>query len=102
MVEEEYWNHMVGLWRRKNESRREQAKMIAQLKDVPLEFGDFGVMPYNKKVPETHRVRRFQLRNLKLMLRDIEEEKEVIRQRAEAEADAVAETLREAEIASGH
>eukprot|EP00971_Amphidinium_carterae_P152256 3017731-Amphidinium_carterae.1 len=90
MVEEEYWNRMLGLWRRKNEFRREQAKMIAQLKDVPLEFGNFGVMPYYKKVPETHRVRRFQLGKLKLMLKDLEEEKEL-----------VTETLREAEIASG-
>eukprot|EP00971_Amphidinium_carterae_P213433 4235779-Amphidinium_carterae.1 len=57
MVEEEYWNRMIALWRSKNDFRREQAKMIAQLKDIPLEFGDFGVMPYYKKVPQTHRVR---------------------------------------------
>eukprot|EP00971_Amphidinium_carterae_P085069 1682925-Amphidinium_carterae.1 len=80
--------------------RREQAQMVAQMKGVPLEFGDFGVMPYYKKVPQTHRVRCFQLGKLKRMLKDIEEEKEVIHQRAEAEGDAVAETLGEAEIAS--
>eukprot|EP00971_Amphidinium_carterae_P191577 3801646-Amphidinium_carterae.1 len=59
MVEEEYWNRMIALWRTRNDFRREQAKMIAQLKDIPLEFGDFGTMPYYKKVPQTHRVRRF-------------------------------------------
>eukprot|EP00971_Amphidinium_carterae_P300265 5965714-Amphidinium_carterae.1 len=74
--------------------------MIAQMKDVPLEFGDFGVMPCYKKVPQTHRVRRFQLGKLKLMLKDIEEEKTKIRQRADDEADAVAESLRETQEAS--
>eukprot|EP00971_Amphidinium_carterae_P082372 1628600-Amphidinium_carterae.1 len=74
--------------------------MIAQMKDVPLEFGDFGVMPYYKKVPQTHRVRRFQLGKLKLMLKDIEEKNTAIRQRAEDEADAVAKSLRDAEHAS--
>eukprot|EP00971_Amphidinium_carterae_P138409 2742684-Amphidinium_carterae.1 len=32
LVEEEYYNRMIGLWKRKNEARREQAKMIAEMK----------------------------------------------------------------------
>eukprot|EP00971_Amphidinium_carterae_P311578 6192714-Amphidinium_carterae.2 len=100
MVEEEYWNRMIALWKSKNEFRREQAQMIAQMKGVPLEFGEFGVMPYYKKAPQTHHVRRFQLGKLKLMLKDIEEEKEAIRQRADEDVDAVADSLREAEHAS--
>eukprot|EP00971_Amphidinium_carterae_P244077 4846504-Amphidinium_carterae.2 len=100
MVEEEYWNRMIALWKAKREFRREQAQMKAQMKGVPLEFGDFGVMPYYKKVPQTHRVRRFQLGKLKLMLKDIEEEKAAIRQCADEEADAVADSLRDAEHTS--
>eukprot|EP00971_Amphidinium_carterae_P104972 2078711-Amphidinium_carterae.2 len=46
LVFEEYWNRMIGLWKRKNEARREHARMIADMKGVPLEFGDFGEMPY--------------------------------------------------------
>eukprot|EP00971_Amphidinium_carterae_P257682 5115092-Amphidinium_carterae.1 len=38
LVEEEYYNRMIGLWKRKNESCREQAKMIAEMKGVPLEL----------------------------------------------------------------
>eukprot|EP00971_Amphidinium_carterae_P163949 3250411-Amphidinium_carterae.1 len=64
MVEEEYWNRMIALWRLKNDMRREQAKMVAQLKGIPLEYGEFGTMPFYKKVPITHRVRRFQLGKL--------------------------------------
>eukprot|EP00971_Amphidinium_carterae_P121818 2412431-Amphidinium_carterae.1 len=45
---------MIGLWKRKNESRREQAKMIADMKGVPLVFGEFGDMPYYKKVINNH------------------------------------------------
>eukprot|EP00971_Amphidinium_carterae_P135560 2685913-Amphidinium_carterae.1 len=52
MVEEEYWNRMIGLWKRRNESRRrEQAQMRADMMGVPFEFGEFGdVVPYYKKV----------------------------------------------------
>eukprot|EP00971_Amphidinium_carterae_P082405 1629100-Amphidinium_carterae.1 len=59
MVKEEYWNRMIALWRFKNDLRRKQAKVIAQLKDVSLEYGKFGEMPMYLKVPVLHRVRRF-------------------------------------------
>eukprot|EP00971_Amphidinium_carterae_P147371 2920344-Amphidinium_carterae.1 len=49
MVFEEYWNRMIGLWKRRNEARREHAKMIAEMKGVPLEFGEFGDMPFYKR-----------------------------------------------------
>eukprot|EP00971_Amphidinium_carterae_P042461 834765-Amphidinium_carterae.1 len=46
---------MICLWRYKNDLRREQAKMIAKLKDVPMEFGEFGEMPMYLKVPVAYR-----------------------------------------------
>eukprot|EP00971_Amphidinium_carterae_P155645 3086364-Amphidinium_carterae.1 len=61
MVEEEYWNRMICLWRFKNDLRREQAKMVAKLKETPMEFGEFGEMPMYLKVPVAYRVRRFEL-----------------------------------------
>eukprot|EP00971_Amphidinium_carterae_P172829 3425918-Amphidinium_carterae.3 len=102
MVEEEYWNRMIGLWKGRNEAPREQAQMRADMMGVPLEFGEFGEMPYYKKVPEFYRVRRFQLGKLQIMLKDREEEMEAIRKRASDEEDAIAESLREAENASRH
>eukprot|EP00971_Amphidinium_carterae_P084121 1665238-Amphidinium_carterae.1 len=48
---------MICLWRYKNDLRREQAKMIAKLKDVPMEFGEFGEMPMYLNVPVAYRVR---------------------------------------------
>eukprot|EP00971_Amphidinium_carterae_P189039 3752752-Amphidinium_carterae.1 len=74
--------------------------MIAEMKGVPLEFGEFGEMPCYKKVPEEYRVRRFQLGKLKLMMRDIVEEKAEIRRLAAEEDEAIKNTLREAEHAS--
>eukprot|EP00971_Amphidinium_carterae_P244049 4846060-Amphidinium_carterae.1 len=59
-------------------------------------------MPCYKKVPEEYRVRRFQLGKLKLMMRDIEEEKAEIRRLAAEEDEAIANTLREAEHAPRH
>eukprot|EP00971_Amphidinium_carterae_P136482 2704231-Amphidinium_carterae.1 len=93
MVEEEYWNRMIALWRLKNDMRREQAKMVAQLKGIPLEYGEFGTMPYYKKVPITHRVRRFQLGKLAIMLKDIKDEENAALRRAEAAVDSVEASL---------
>eukprot|EP00971_Amphidinium_carterae_P067030 1327054-Amphidinium_carterae.2 len=90
MVEEEYWNRMIGLWKRRNTTCREQVQMIADMKGVPIEFGEFGEIPYYKKVPEYYRVRRFQLDKLKIMMRDRDEEMEAIRKRAADEEDAIA------------
>eukprot|EP00971_Amphidinium_carterae_P014831 292745-Amphidinium_carterae.1 len=45
LVEEEYWNRMIGLWKRRNTTRRKQAQMIADMKGVPIEFGEFGEIP---------------------------------------------------------
>eukprot|EP00971_Amphidinium_carterae_P270608 5369517-Amphidinium_carterae.1 len=67
LVFEEYWNRMIGLWKRKNEARREHAQMIADMKGVPLEFEEFGSMPYYKRVPESYRARRFQMNKLKII-----------------------------------
>eukprot|EP00971_Amphidinium_carterae_P087798 1737241-Amphidinium_carterae.1 len=89
LVEEEYWNRMIGLWKRRNTTRREQAQMIADMKGVPIEFGAFGEIPYYKRVPEYYRVRRFQLDKLKIMMRDRDEEMEAIRKRAADEEDAI-------------
>eukprot|EP00971_Amphidinium_carterae_P118558 2348948-Amphidinium_carterae.1 len=91
---------MIGLWRRRNATRREQAQMIADMKGVPLEFGEFGETPYYKSVPEYYRVRRFQLDKLKIMMKDHDEEIEATRRRAAAEEDTIAESLHEAENAS--
>eukprot|EP00971_Amphidinium_carterae_P047869 942817-Amphidinium_carterae.2 len=102
MVFDEYWNRMIGLWKRKNEARREHARMIADMKGVPLEFGAFGEMPYYKRVPESHRVRRFQLGKLKIMSRDCEEEQEANRRRAVAEQEAIEQALLDADNASRH
>eukprot|EP00971_Amphidinium_carterae_P254192 5046168-Amphidinium_carterae.1 len=88
MVEEEYWNRMIGLWRFKNDLRREQARMVAQLKGIPLEYGEFGDMPLYKKVPVTHRVRRFQLGKLAIILKELQEEEETALRSKEAEAEA--------------
>eukprot|EP00971_Amphidinium_carterae_P218524 4337540-Amphidinium_carterae.1 len=93
MVEEEHWNRMIALWRLKNDHRREQAKMIAQMKGVPLEYGEFGTMPYYKKVPATHRARRFQLGKLAVMMKDIKDEEDAALRRAEAEVNAVEESV---------
>eukprot|EP00971_Amphidinium_carterae_P104973 2078712-Amphidinium_carterae.1 len=89
MVEEEYWNRMVALWRKKNDARRDQAAMVAQLKGIPLEYGDFGTMPYYKKVPKTHRARRFQLGKLAIMLQDRKDEANANLRCVEAAVDAV-------------
>eukprot|EP00971_Amphidinium_carterae_P228875 4540327-Amphidinium_carterae.1 len=50
-------------------------------------------MPHYKKGPVTHRVRRFQLGKLTIMLRDIKEEEDALRRRAEATFDEVEESL---------
>eukprot|EP00971_Amphidinium_carterae_P158254 3137160-Amphidinium_carterae.5 len=94
MVEEEYWNHMIGVWKRRNAARREQAQMVADMMGMPLEIGEFSAMPFYKKVPKYYRVRRFQLGKLKLMMRDRAEEMEAIRRRALEEEDAIADELR--------
>eukprot|EP00971_Amphidinium_carterae_P171358 3397036-Amphidinium_carterae.1 len=91
MVEEEYWNRMIATWRFKNDLRREQAKMIAKLKDVPLDYGEFGEMPMYLKVPVSHRFRRFQLGKLKIILRELQE--------AEAAALKEAKDAEEVEMA---
>eukprot|EP00971_Amphidinium_carterae_P188526 3742143-Amphidinium_carterae.1 len=86
MVEEEYWNRMIALWRSKNDLRREKARMIAQLKGVSLEYGEFGDVPMYRKVPVTHRVRRFQLGKLAIILKELKEAEE-----ATIKADEVAD-----------
>eukprot|EP00971_Amphidinium_carterae_P351880 6492318-Amphidinium_carterae.3 len=63
MVEEEYWNGVIGLWKRRNETRRQQAQMRADMMGVPLEFGEFGDVPYYKKVPEVFAFDAFNLAN---------------------------------------
>eukprot|EP00971_Amphidinium_carterae_P106256 2104547-Amphidinium_carterae.1 len=74
--------------------RREQAKMIAQLKGIPLEYGEFGAMPYYKKVPVTHRVRRFQLGKLAIMLKDLKDEEDAaLRSTEVASEDSAAAVL---------
>eukprot|EP00971_Amphidinium_carterae_P293391 5824841-Amphidinium_carterae.1 len=50
--------------------------MIADLKKIPLEYGEFGEMPMYLKVPVTHRVRRFQLGKLKIILKELQDEEE--------------------------
>eukprot|EP00971_Amphidinium_carterae_P199444 3958193-Amphidinium_carterae.1 len=102
MVEEEYWNRMIGLWKLENETRREHAKMIADMMGVPLEFGEFGEMPYYKRVPEPYRVRRFQLDKLKILTKERDEEVEANRRRAAAEQAAIEQSLRDAEHATRH
>eukprot|EP00971_Amphidinium_carterae_P170739 3383810-Amphidinium_carterae.1 len=72
------------------------------MKGVPLEFGEFGEMPYYKRVPESHRVRRFQLGKLKIMTRDCEEEQEASRRRAVDEQEAIEQALLEHGNASRH
>eukprot|EP00971_Amphidinium_carterae_P234691 4657150-Amphidinium_carterae.1 len=93
MVEEEYWNRMIALWRLKNDMRREQAKMVAQLKGIPLKYGEFGAMPFYKKVPVTHRVRRFQLGKLAIMLKDFKDEEDAALRSTEAASEANAATV---------
>eukprot|EP00971_Amphidinium_carterae_P053849 1060559-Amphidinium_carterae.1 len=41
--------------------------MIADVKGVPLEFGEFTSIPYYKRVSEQYRARRFQMNKLKIM-----------------------------------
>eukprot|EP00971_Amphidinium_carterae_P089462 1770761-Amphidinium_carterae.1 len=96
LVFEEYWNRMIGLWKRKNEARREHAQMIAEMKGIPLEFEEFTSMPYYKMVPESHRVRRFQMNKLKIICRDYEEEVEANRRRVVLEQAEIEQTVREA------
>eukprot|EP00971_Amphidinium_carterae_P194818 3865832-Amphidinium_carterae.1 len=57
MVEEEYWNRMVALWKQRNTQRRAQAQAVADMIDKPLEIGEFSPVPLFKKVPEHFRVR---------------------------------------------
>eukprot|EP00971_Amphidinium_carterae_P253137 5025930-Amphidinium_carterae.1 len=61
--------------------------MVAQLKGIPLEYGEFGDMPFYRKVPVTHRVRRFQLGKLAITLKEIQEEEEAALKREEASVD---------------
>eukprot|EP00971_Amphidinium_carterae_P293607 5829128-Amphidinium_carterae.1 len=72
------------------------------MKGVPLEFGEFGEMPYYKRVPEAHRVRRFQLGKLKIMTRDCEEEAEANCRRAIAEQEAIDQAILAAGNATRH
>eukprot|EP00971_Amphidinium_carterae_P301400 5988450-Amphidinium_carterae.1 len=64
--------------------------MVAQLKGIPLEYGEFGTMPFYKKVPVTHRVRRFQLGKLAIILKEIQDspdqEEEVAALRSEEDS----------------
>eukprot|EP00971_Amphidinium_carterae_P198392 3937442-Amphidinium_carterae.2 len=76
--------------------------MIADMKGVPLEFGEFHSMPYNKRVPEQYRARRFQMNKLKTITRNCEEEAEANRRRAIAEQEALEQTVREAGNATRH
>eukprot|EP00971_Amphidinium_carterae_P126503 2506041-Amphidinium_carterae.1 len=96
LVFEECWNRMIGLWKRKNEARREHSQMIADMKEVPLKFEEFGSMPYFKRVSEQYRARRFQMNKLKTITRDCEEEAEANRRQAIAEQEAIEQTFREA------
>eukprot|EP00971_Amphidinium_carterae_P152194 3016718-Amphidinium_carterae.1 len=88
MVEEEYWNRMIALWRSKNDLRREKARMVAQLKGIPIEYGEFGDMPLYRKVPVTHRARRFQLGKLAIILKELKEEEEAALRNEEPADDA--------------
>eukprot|EP00971_Amphidinium_carterae_P216259 4292870-Amphidinium_carterae.1 len=88
MVEEEYWNRMIATWRFRNDLRREQAKMVAKLKDIPLEYGEFGEMPMYKSVPAVYRARRFHLGKLKIILKEIQDEQDAALKEAEKEPEA--------------
>eukprot|EP00971_Amphidinium_carterae_P109115 2160608-Amphidinium_carterae.1 len=72
------------------------------MKGIPLEFGEFGDMPYYKRVPESHRTRRFQMNKLKIMTKDCEEEAEANRRRAIAEQEEIDKVIREAGNATRH
>eukprot|EP00971_Amphidinium_carterae_P083852 1659523-Amphidinium_carterae.1 len=85
---------MIALWRTKNDKRREKARMIAELKGVSLEFGDFGDVPMYRQVPVTHRVRRFQLGKLAIIQKELKEAEEATTRADEAaNADLSAEPL---------
>eukprot|EP00971_Amphidinium_carterae_P051950 1022578-Amphidinium_carterae.1 len=66
--------------------------MVAQLKGIPLEYGEFGDMPLYWKVPVTHRARRFQLGKLAIILKELKEEEEAALRNEEVadEADSQA------------
>eukprot|EP00971_Amphidinium_carterae_P283772 5633860-Amphidinium_carterae.1 len=95
-VFKEYWNRMIGLWKRKNEARREHAQMIADMKGLPLEFEEFKSMPYYKMVPESHRARRFQMNKLKIISRERDEEVEANRRRVAIEQAEIEQAVRNA------
>eukprot|EP00971_Amphidinium_carterae_P058957 1165699-Amphidinium_carterae.1 len=61
--------------------------MVAKLKDVPLEYGEFGEMPMYLTVPVTHRVRRFQLGELKILLKELQDEEDAALKKAENEPE---------------
>eukprot|EP00971_Amphidinium_carterae_P196460 3898646-Amphidinium_carterae.1 len=66
--------------------------MIADMKGLSLEFGEFKSMPYYKRVPEKYRARRFQMNKLRIITRSCEEEAEPNRLRAIAEQEAIEQT----------
>eukprot|EP00971_Amphidinium_carterae_P107826 2134961-Amphidinium_carterae.1 len=78
---------MIATWRFRNDLRRQQAKMVAKLKDVPLEYGEFDEMPMYLTVPVTYRVRRFQLGKLKIILKEIQDEEDAALKEAEKEPE---------------
>eukprot|EP00971_Amphidinium_carterae_P102778 2034471-Amphidinium_carterae.1 len=60
MVEEEYWNRMVALWKKRNMQRRAQAQAVADMigkESLWRLHGEFSPVPLFKKVPEHFRVR---------------------------------------------
>eukprot|EP00971_Amphidinium_carterae_P277973 5518044-Amphidinium_carterae.1 len=59
-----------------------------RLKEVPLEYGEFGEMPMYLKVPVSHRVRRFQLGKLKIILKELQDEEEAALKDQEEVSDA--------------
>eukprot|EP00971_Amphidinium_carterae_P100593 1990171-Amphidinium_carterae.1 len=62
--------------------------MVAKLKDVPLEYGEFGEMPMYLTVPVTHRARRFHLGKLKIILKELQEKEDAALKEAEEEPEA--------------
>eukprot|EP00971_Amphidinium_carterae_P098507 1948076-Amphidinium_carterae.1 len=63
MVEEEYWNRMIGLWKRKNESRREQAQMRAEMMGCLLSLANLEMCHTTRKSQRSTMFNAFNLAN---------------------------------------
>eukprot|EP00971_Amphidinium_carterae_P283698 5632154-Amphidinium_carterae.1 len=57
--------------------------MVAKLKEIPMDLGEFGEMPMYLKVPVAYRMRRYELGKLKIILKELQDEEDAALKDAE-------------------